>query len=61
LLIVAAAVSFLTIPSHLLDMYVTPFNDNQEVSDNPAGFFALMLTAVLGLATIAVYIATVVA
>jgi hypothetical protein len=61
LLVVGAVISFLTIPSHLLDMYVTPFKDSQEVSDNPGGFVALLLTAVLGLATIAVYIATVVA
>jgi heme/copper-type cytochrome/quinol oxidase subunit 2 len=61
LLIVGAVISFLTIPSHLLDMFVSPFNENQEVSDNPSGFLALMLTAVLGLATIAVYIATVIA
>ena len=61
LLVAGAVISFLTIPSHLLDMYVTPFNGNQEVSDNPGGFVALMLTGVLGLATVGVYIATVVA
>ena len=61
LLVVGAVISFLTIPSHLLDMYVTPFNGNQEVSDNPGGFFALMLTGLLGLATVAVYVATVIA
>ena len=61
LLVVGAGISFLTIPSHLLDMYVTPFGGNQEVSDNPAGFFALMLTGLLGLATVVVYIATVIA
>jgi uncharacterized protein DUF4328 len=61
LLIVGAVVSLLTIPSHLLDMYVPKFDVNQEVSDNPGGFVALMLTAALGLTTIVVYIATVVA
>src|SRR5262245_23012303 len=61
LLIVGAVISFLTIPTHILDMYVSPLNANQEVSDNPSGFFALILTGVLGLATVAVYIATVIA
>ena len=61
LLIIGAVISFLTIPSYILDMYVSPFNVNQEVSDNPVGFVALMLTVVLGLATVAVYIATVIA
>jgi hypothetical protein len=61
LLIIDAVISFLTIPSHVLDLYVSPFDMNQEVSDNPGGFVALMLTAVLGLATVGVYIATIIA
>lgn len=60
LLIVGAVISLLTIPSHVLDLSVAPLAENQEISDNPAGFLALALTGVLGLATIAVYIATVV-
>ena len=60
LLIVGAVISLLTIPSHVLDMYVHPLTEGQEVSDNPGGFLSLALTAVLGLAMIAVYIATVV-
>ena len=60
LLMVGAVISLLTIPSHVLDLYVQPFGENQEISDNPAGFLALALTGVLGLTTIAVYIATVV-
>jgi hypothetical protein len=60
-LIVGAVVSLLTIPSHLLDMYVPKFEGNHEVADNPWGFVALMLTAVLGIATVAVYIATAIA
>ena len=58
LLIVGVVISLLTIPSHVLDMYALPFGEEQEISDNPAGFLALALTGVLGLATIAVYIAT---
>lgn len=60
LLIVGAVISLLTIPSHVLDLYVQPFGENQEISDNPGGFLALALTGVLGLTAIAVYIATVV-
>ena len=60
LLIAGAVISVLTIPSHILDLSVDPLGDNQEISDNPMGFLALALTGVLGLATIAVYIATVV-
>ena len=60
LLIVGAVISLVTIPSHLLDLYVAPFGDDQEISDNPGGFLALALTGVLGLTAIAVYIATVV-
>ena len=60
LLIVGAVISLLTIPSHILDLAVTPLTEDQEISDNPGGFLALALTGVLGLATIAVYIATVV-
>lgn len=60
LLIAGVVISVLTIPSHILDLYVDPLADNQEISDNPMGFLALALTGVLGLATIAVYIATVV-
>ncbi|HEX6187335.1 MAG TPA: DUF4328 domain-containing protein [Pyrinomonadaceae bacterium] len=60
LLIVGAVISLLTIPSHVLDLSVQPFGEDQEISDNPAGFLALALTGVLGLITIAVYIATVV-
>jgi len=60
LLIAGAVISLLTIPSHVLDMYVPPINEDQELSDNPMGFLALALTGVLGLATIAVYIATVI-
>lgn len=60
LLIVGAVISLLVIPSHLLDLYVLPFADDQEISDNPLGFLALALTGVLGLATFAVYIATVI-
>ena len=60
LLIVGAVISVLTIPSHVLDLSVLPLGEDQEISDNPAGFLALALTGVLGLATIAVYIATVV-
>jgi hypothetical protein len=61
LLIVGAVISLLTIPSHVLDLSVDPLGEDQEISDNPAGFLALAFTGVLGLATIAVYIATVVA
>jgi len=61
LLIVGAVISFLTIPSHILDMYVSPFNSSQDVADNPGGFVALMVTGALGLATVVVYIATAVA
>lgn len=60
LLIVGAVISLLTIPSHILDMYVHPLTEDQEISDNPAGFLALALTGLLGLATFAVYIATVI-
>ena len=60
LLTVGAVISLLTIPSHLLDIYVDPFGEDQEISDNPGGFFALALTGVLGLTAIAVYLATVV-
>jgi hypothetical protein len=60
LLIVGAVISLLTIPSHVLDLYVDPLGEDQEISDNPSGFLALALTGVLGLAAIAVYIATVV-
>jgi uncharacterized protein DUF4328 len=60
LLIVGAVISLLVIPSHLLDLYVTPIADDQEITDNPLGFLALALTGVLGLATVAVYIATVI-
>jgi hypothetical protein len=60
LLIVGAVISLLTIPSHLLDLSVQPFGEDQEISDNPSGFLALALTGVLGLITVAVYIATVV-
>ena len=60
LLIVGAVISLLTIPSHILDLSVNPLGDEQEITDNPMGFLALALTGVLGLATIAVYIATVV-
>jgi hypothetical protein len=58
LLIVGVVISLLTIPSHVLDMYALPFGEEQEISDNPMGFLAIALTGVLGLATIAVYIAT---
>jgi hypothetical protein len=60
LLIVGAVISLLTIPSHVLDLYVDPLGEDQDISDNPAGFLALALTGVLGLAAVAVYIATVV-
>jgi hypothetical protein len=60
LLIVGAVIGLLTIPSHVLDTYVLPLADDQEISDNPLGFLALALTGVLGLATVGVYIATVV-
>jgi hypothetical protein len=60
LLIVGAVISLLTIPSHIRDLSVDPLAEDQEISDNPAGFLALAFTGVLGLATIAVYIATVV-
>jgi hypothetical protein len=60
LLIVGAVVSLLTIPSHVLDLYVQPFAEDQEISDNLGGFFATALTGVLGLTAVAVYIATVV-
>lgn len=60
LLIVGAVISLVTIPSHVLDLYVQPFAEDQEISDNPSGFLALALTGVLGLTAIAVYIATVV-
>ena len=60
LLIVGAVISLLTIPSHVLDLYVDPFGEDQEISDNPGGFFALALTGVLGLTAIAIYLATVV-
>ena len=60
LLIVGAVISLLTIPSHVLDLSVDPLAEDQEITDNPGGFLALALTGVLGLATIAVYIATVV-
>lgn len=60
LLIVGAVISLLTIPSHVLDLSVDPLAEDQDISDNPAGFLALAFTGVLGLATIAVYIATVV-
>lgn len=60
LLIVGAVVSLLTIPSHVLDLYVQPFAEDQEISDNPGGFFALALTGVLGLTGIAIYLGTVV-
>ncbi|MFY9620206.1 MAG: DUF4328 domain-containing protein [Pyrinomonadaceae bacterium] len=60
LLIVGAVISLLTIPSHVLDLYVQPFGEDQEISDNPSGFLALALTGVLGLTAVAVYIATVV-
>ena len=60
LLVVGAVISFLTIPSHILEMYFPPFDANQEVADNLGGFIALMLTAVLALATVGVYIATVI-
>ena len=61
LLIAGAVVSLVTIPSHVLDLYVQPFGEDQEISDNPAGFLALALTGVLGLTARAVYLATVVA
>lgn len=61
LLIVDAVISLLTIPSHIFDMYVPQFDANSEVSDNPAGFVALLITIVLGLATFAAYVATAVA
>jgi uncharacterized protein DUF4328 len=60
LLIAGAVISLLTIPSHILDMYVTPLGADQELSDNPLALLALLLTAILGLATVAVYIATVI-
>jgi hypothetical protein len=60
LLIVGAVISLLTIPSHVLDLYVQPFAEDQEISDNLGGFFALALTGVLGLTAVAVYLATVV-
>lgn len=60
LLIVGAVISLLTIPSHVLDLYVQPFGEDQEISDNPSGFLALALTGVLGLTAFAVYVATVV-
>jgi hypothetical protein len=60
LLIVGAVISLLTIPSHILDLSVAPLGEDQDISDNPGGFLALAFTGVLGLATIAVYIATVV-
>ena len=60
LLIAGAVISLLTIPSHILDMYVTPLGADQELADNPMALVALLLTAVLGLATVAVYIATVI-
>lgn len=60
LLIVGAVISLLTIPSHVLDLYVQPFGEDQEISDNLAGFLALALTGVLGLTAVAVYLATVV-
>ena len=60
LLIVGAVISLLTIPSHILDLYVDPLAEDQEISDNPAGFLALALTGVLGLTAVAVYLATVV-
>lgn len=55
-----AVISLLTIPSHVLDLYVQPFGEDQEISDNFAGFVALALTGVLGLTAVAVYLATVV-
>jgi hypothetical protein len=61
LLIAGAAVSLLTIPSHILDMYVPPLQEGQELSDNALGLVAALFTIVLALATIAVYIATVIA
>lgn len=60
LLIVGAVVSLLTIPSHVLDLFVQPFGEDQEISDNLSGFLALALTGVLGLTAVAVYLATVV-
>lgn len=60
LLIVGAVISLLTIPSHVLDLYVQPFGEDQEISDNLGGFVALALTGVLGLTAVAVYLATVV-
>lgn len=60
LLIVGAVISLLTIPLHVLDLYVQPFAEDQEISDNLGGFFALALTGVLGLTGFAVYVATVV-
>ncbi|MGZ5436585.1 MAG: DUF4328 domain-containing protein [Pyrinomonadaceae bacterium] len=60
LLIVGAVISLLTIPSHVLDLSVDPLAEDQDISDNPAGCLALAFTGVLGLATVAVYIATVV-
>lgn len=61
LLIAGAGISLLTILAHLLDLYVTPFQEDQELADNPLGAMAILLTGVLGLATIAVYIATAIA
>lgn len=60
LLMVGAAISLITIPSHVLDMYVQPLTEEQEITDNPGGFLSLALTAVLGLAGFAVYVATVI-
>lgn len=60
LLIAGAAVSLLTIPSHILDLYLEPLREGQELSDNPLALLAALFTGILGLATIAVYIATVI-
>ena len=61
LLIVGAAVSLLTIPVYILELYVSPFSSSQEIGDNPGGFIAIMLRVVLALATAGVYVATVIA
>ncbi len=60
LLIVGVVISLLTIPSHVLDMYVHPLTEDQELSDNPLGFLSMALAGLLGMATIAIYVATVV-
>lgn len=60
LLIVGAVISLLTIPSHVLNLSVQPFGDDQEISDNLSGYFALAVEGVLRLTAAAVYLATVV-